>query len=445
MTFSHDDALFEIFSWLPAKAIYKFKSTAKLFSKFSEETYFAMRQAQNALLKDDSCFFIHPNSSPSYNGNTELHPLPGEDLSSSSSGVSNDVIRLFANSAKILCSSNGLVLCRATRSWNKVDLFIINPATQSWFPIPTLEHLQKYPDAEIKIVLECDNDNCMVLLFYGNNPDEWKSLDCKVYQTKEGVWKTREERFFTGGRNLRFDMPVFHNGAFHFISDCSKSYNKRSPYFRPYIMSYNFESGMSTMLRVPKEARRGSHDYSCEMGLFKWGKATCSTTQSICLVRLRKSVFTIWVLTKYETSSWKRVVKVRVKAMLGLMERDPIVTGFTVLNGDLLVFATEKKKVYGYGLSTNEKYRMRAEEICENRCECSKVCLTSYSNTLRACGADARALLLPHSNIIGGTMEQPHDSFSFLSMPYTVLFLFLLICIYQWPFSQNSWPTNSHP
>ncbi|KAK7308826.1 hypothetical protein RJT34_05089 [Clitoria ternatea] len=48
---------------------------------------------------------------------------------------------------------------------------------------------------------------------------------------------------------------------------------------------------------------------------------------------------------------------------MGLMQKDPIVTRFVVLNGELLVFAT-KKKVYGYGLSI-EKY-MRIEENCEH-------------------------------------------------------------------------------
>jgi len=39
------------------------------------------------------------------------------------------------------------------------------------------------------------------------------------------------------------------------------------------------------MLRVPKEVRKGSHDKSCEMRIFKWGK-TIDLDQSICLVRL---------------------------------------------------------------------------------------------------------------------------------------------------------------
>ncbi|WVZ21489.1 hypothetical protein V8G54_008811 [Vigna mungo] len=34
------------------------------------------------------------------------------------------------------------------------------------------------------------------------------------------MWKAKE-RFFSGSRSLRFDMPVYHKGAIHFILDCS--------------------------------------------------------------------------------------------------------------------------------------------------------------------------------------------------------------------------------
>ncbi|RDX64095.1 hypothetical protein CR513_57382, partial [Mucuna pruriens] len=60
-----------------------------------------------------------------------------------------------------------------------------------------------------------------------------------------------------------------------------------------------------------------------------------------------------------------------------VVEKDPIVKGFAVLNDDLLVFAIEK-------------------EFCEHRTE-FMVHFISYSNTLRACGAtimEALSLLL---------------------------------------------------
>ncbi|KAK7311229.1 hypothetical protein RJT34_09233 [Clitoria ternatea] len=382
-----NDMLFEIFSWLPAKAIYKFTSCSKLLSKFPEETCFALKQAQNALSRDDTCFFIQPDINRRFIGQIELHPLPEKELSC---GVSKDALSILSRSANIIASSNGLILCRPISHGNQVELFISNPATQCWLPIPTPEDLQQSANADLKIGFKCDLEDYKVFVFDHNNYDEWHSdLDCKVYLSKEGVWKAMEKSFLSRGRNLIFDKPVYHNGVIHFISDCFPYYIKTSPYFRPYIMSYNFSSGESRMMRVPKEARRGSHDYSCKMGIFKWGKVN-SPSESICLVRLRKVVFTVWALINYESGLWKRILKVRVKAM-GLTEKkDPIVTEFVVLNGELLVFATQKK-VYGYGLS-DEKY-MRIEEICEHGFE-SKVRFTSYSNTLRPCGTGVRALPL---------------------------------------------------
>jgi len=384
---SHDELL-EIFSRLPAKAIYKFTSTSKSFSKLPKETYFASKQTQNSLLRDDTCFFIQPDITQSYNVHVEFHPLPGEELSS---GVPQSSLEFLSNSAKILSSSNGLILCRATGE-NEVKLFITNPATQSWLPIPTPGEYKQNGTSigavDLKIVLECDDkDDYMVYLFYDNLVD-WSSsnLDCKVYHSNEGVWKSKQERFFTGSRKLKFDMPVHHRGAVHFISDCFPSWNKKSPYFRPYIMSYNYESGNSRMLRVPKEARKGSHDLTCDMGIFKWGKAT-DPNQSICLVRLRKHVFTIWTLTHYETSEWRRVLKIRVKAMV---KDHPIirVKGYAVLNGDLLVFATEKK-VYGCGLND-----MRIQEICDHEFDFNVLRFTSYKDTLRTFGTGAGTLPL---------------------------------------------------
>ncbi|RDX85073.1 hypothetical protein CR513_33795, partial [Mucuna pruriens] len=119
--------------------------------------------------------------------------------------------------------------------------------------------------------------------FLYDNSIYWSSyLDCKISL-----------------RNLRFDMPIHHNGVIHFISYCSPYFQKSNPYFSPYIMSCNFEDGKSRMLRVPKESRK-------------------------------------------------------------VVEKDRIVKGFVLLNGDLLVFAT-KKKVYAYCLTN-----MRICEFCEH-------------------------------------------------------------------------------
>jgi hypothetical protein len=398
-----NDILIEISSWLPAKAIHKFRSNNKFFSIFSKDKKFALKQSQNALLNDESSFFIQSDFLQMHHENiVELHHLSIED---NSSGISKVVLEYLAKSAKILSSANGLILCRDMTGNSKVQIFISNPATQTWLPIPIPEELQGMNvDLEFNVILECDDkNNCMVYFFYDNNSEFWSSFwDCKVYAIKEGIWKEKEKSLFTGSRNLKFDTPVFHNGDIHFISDCFPYLVKSSFYYRPYIISYNFENGTTTMSRVPKGAQRGSDDISCNMKIFKWEKNT-SSTQSICLVRLSKRVFTIWILTNYESNLWERILKIRVKAM-GVMEKDPVVTGFSVLNGDLLIFAT-KNKIYSYGLSLSNGNYMKFEEICEHGCD-NQVCFTSYSNTMRLCGTDDAKPLLLHSTPFD---EQAHD------------------------------------
>ncbi|KAF7831359.1 F-box protein [Senna tora] len=351
-----DELVLEIFSWLPATAIQKFKSASDFFHTISlEETYFVHKQSHNASLKNDHCFFLQPKLCQ-----------------------------------RILASSNGLIIGCGTKQSNQTELFISNPSTQSWFPIPTPNCLKEYPYSEINIAFECNSKDFMLFLF--EVPSEWSSLcyNLKFYSQEEDTWKTIEKSFFTGARRMIFDTHVFQNNVFHVISDCSPYLLKKSPYFRPYIMAYNIKDGESRMIRVPKEARRGSHDSSCRMGIYKWGKVT-SLNGSICLVRLRKSVFTVWVLTNYESCKWKRVIKIRVKAM-GMTEEEPIdVKGFVVMNGDCLVFAT-RNKVYNCGL-THKSY-MVVEEICEHGFDNDEVYFTSYSDTLRLPGDGATTLPL---------------------------------------------------
>ncbi|MED6208039.1 hypothetical protein PIB30_041352 [Stylosanthes scabra] len=346
------------------------------FRAFIEE----VKQAKNALKKDSpSCFFIQRDGHLNSNDYVELHPLPGEELSS---GVPKHMIRfLSAFAIKILSSSNGLLLCR-----NQTELFIINPSTNSFLNVPLPDHLQQQvinivPDFDM--TMERDSDDMKVILF---DKEGWGSnFDCHVYSQKEGSWSKKEKRFSGGSRDLKFDNPVICNGAIHFVSVCFNYLAKGSTDFKPYIKSYDMANGNDNkLIRIPKEARRGSHDNSCDMSIFKW-----SQSQSMCLVRLRKRVFTVWILTNYESCGWRRILKVKVRGM-GLMEQNPVITGFTILNGDL-VFATEKK-VYSYGLiPTSEKY-MVLTEICEHGCDYRFARFVPYSDTLRPCGICAKSL-----------------------------------------------------
>ena len=118
----------------------------------------------------------------------------------------------------------------------------------------------------------CDYDGNFMMYHFVDDLVEWSSyFDCKVYNFKERVWEAKE-RLFNGSRNLRFELPVHYRGLVHFISHCSSYLTRNNPYFRPYIMSYNFEDRKSRMSRVPRETRKGSHEKSCEMRIFRWGK-----------------------------------------------------------------------------------------------------------------------------------------------------------------------------
>ncbi|WVZ21929.1 hypothetical protein V8G54_000473 [Vigna mungo] len=347
-------------------------STCKILSKFPKESDFAFKQAQHAILRDETCFLIQPEipmeATKWCNQPVEFHPLPGEELSS---GMSKNVLAFFSKGVKILCSTNGLALCSMFGE-NEVKFFIINPATQSWSPIPTHDHLQNSSFYDHKIGFLCDSDGNFMIYHFIDDLVDWSSyFGCNVY--KEGMWKAKE-RFFSGSRSLRFDMPVYHKGAIHFISDCSSYLTRNNPYFRPYIMSYNFEDGKSRMLRIPKEARK-----------------TTDSNQSICLVRLRKDVFTVWVLTEYKSSLWKKILKIRVRAM-EVLENDPyqiVVKSFIVLNGELLMFTTEKK-VYLYGFSDNKIHKFWDYESDFNFLRC-----IPYIDTLRPCDIGTGNLSLP--------------------------------------------------
>jgi F-box interacting protein len=384
MELPHDIA-FEIFSWLPAKSVCKLKSTSESFSKLLEETTFKTKQTHNLSMKDDTCFFIQPDQTlQKYEKRVELHSLPKEKQSS---GIPNDVLKFLSNSSSILASCNGLVLCRAIND-DQLDLFICNPITKSWSSIPTPESLQINRNfANINIMLDCSHDNPDdYLVFLFEDKREWSpTYICHVYNGKKGAWKTMGKCFYPGGRNMKFNMPVFHNKAIYFISDSYYYFAKSSPFYEPYIMSYNLENGTSTMLKLPNEALRDCHNM-CNMSIFKWGKVT-SSNSSICLVKLKNSVFDVWILEDYNSSTWKKVLEVRVGA-LGLKEKNLNVIGFTVMNGDLLVFATEKN-VYSYGLN-GEKF-MIVEEICQHNCG-SKPHFISYSDTLRSCGTIAEIM-----------------------------------------------------
>ncbi|ONI24995.1 hypothetical protein PRUPE_2G273800 [Prunus persica] len=396
-----EDILQYVFSWLPAKPIYRFKAVCKSSSEFSTNKLFAWTQARNLHVKDDSGFFLQPSLSTGFKhrDKVEYHSLPGEQLFS---GVPQKSLQSLQNTgSKVLASSNGLILCQNTKTPDDRNLFLCNPTTQTWRTIPTPQDLGgvNWPKG---VVLECninnpisDPDHQDYMLLIIHPPRDWlPHYECKIYSPKEGRWKEKKVHKF-GPRTLHLDMPVYHNGAVHFVSDCrDPSVRRGSVYYRPYIVAYDINNDTTRKLRLPNDARKGSDDtvHNTKLGIFKWGSRK-SSSESICLVRLKKYVFTAWVLRDYDSVSWIRIMKIRVRAM-GLMEPNPNhIAGFTVMNGKTLLFAT-RKKVYSYNMMGRSQ---QIEQVCEHQCQrqydnyCN-VCFTSYSNTLHPLGIGAATL-----------------------------------------------------
>ncbi|KAL9329793.1 hypothetical protein ACSQ67_004796 [Phaseolus vulgaris] len=175
------------------------------------------------------------------------------------------------------------------------------------------------------MLVECydEFDDYMVVHF--ETPTDWCSnYACKILKPREGLWKSLGKGFMCEWRNLKFNMLVQHNGVIHFISDCGSYITEGSPYFEPYIMSYNLKDGTSTMLKLSKTARKSSTDDKCDMSIFNQGKVSMASS-SICLVRLKRYTFKVWILKDYKTSRWRRIMKVKTKEM-GLKEKYPTIT-----------------------------------------------------------------------------------------------------------------------
>ncbi|KAE9451596.1 hypothetical protein C3L33_16501, partial [Rhododendron williamsianum] len=261
--------------------------------------------------ENDSAFFMQQSSYQMFMGVPEFHVMPGEENSSGVSKKSLDFLKKFG---RLLGSSNGLVCCRKA-SGKPVDneLFICNPATQRWLSIPDPWRFQD-PKPVLNVVFQCNtgpsdefpSDYFLMVL----QPTEFWSSDlmCKIYSPAERIWQDRGLINF-GARRILFESLVYQKGVFYFLSDWFPSVVKESRFYWPYIVAFD-----------PKEGTR----------------------ESICLVMLAKGVFTVWALERNESGSWRRILKVRARAMR-MAESDLQIAGFTVINGDSLSWLRRKE------------------------------------------------------------------------------------------------------
>ncbi|KAI9115268.1 hypothetical protein K1719_013587 [Acacia pycnantha] len=359
----------EIFSWLPAKSIFRFKLCSKAINEFIKEANFAEKQTQNLTTQRNSSFFIQAvfgwNKSK-----TELRSLFVGNEASSSSGIPPNFLQFLSKrNVRILLSYMGLLLCEIERQGKskEVELFICNPATQTCSPIvtpPSWAEKRHYIDYNFYKGVD-DEEYQLVLLEYNDQSQEdSEHFVFKAYMPKEGVWIEREKSSFA-------DNML----SFYFI-------------FERYILSWHMDGGETRRILFPKLVPEIGID---DLNLFKWDIVGGSNyIDDVCLVIFEKDdlVFSFWGLTDYESSSWSKFWTLRLKEM-GL-RKNTIIHGFSVMNGDSLVFATSKY-VYRYDLIGERGSKL--ERICEHKCSRKGlICLEfiPYSNTLCSYGDNVK-------------------------------------------------------
>ncbi|KAK4285166.1 hypothetical protein QN277_001901 [Acacia crassicarpa] len=399
-----EDVISEIFSRLPAKSIFKFKSCCKSISNFTNNACFALKQAQNMMLKGNSSLVIQGRT---FLRRKTAYELPGNETSSS--GIPTKFLQfLDKRKISIVASSNGLLLCLITRPKLVLVLFICNPATQSCSTIATPACL--FPTVEFAFVWNHSTEEFQ-LIYFDQNPRQGASsreFVCKVYMPKEGEWKERGSLSLNEDRSKIYGSHVFYNGNIYFASCFDNSSYTRRYHF---MSSYNFETGVTRRVHYPEQVveigyNRPNADWHYWIDIFNWGKAgTSNDDESICVVSLvHLSAFTIWVLTDLESSSWSKFLSISFQEM-GLEEDAPVVYDFKIMNGDSLVFISwSTKNVYVYDLLGAKGKRLekigqleadqyvsiiRLEKIGQLEAD-QYVSIIPYSSTLRSCGAGAK-------------------------------------------------------
>ncbi|GAB4841874.1 hypothetical protein Ancab_011829 [Ancistrocladus abbreviatus] len=414
------DEIYEIFSWLPVKTLFKFALVSRDCQLFLNEPRFQHLQAHRSLLyndDDDVGCFIQPKYS--YD-----NVIPGLDLIklSPDAGLSQQSLRfLAANSQQIIFSANGLLLCRKSR-WSNTDLYLCNPATRTWLRIPVPDFLRRSSfNLDYRIVLECDGrgggglDDCSLIAadispHYGENGEDggrWL-LRCRpmVYSPMEGNWQQRG-KYDLGSRKLRLDAPVFlpQVSLLCYLSDSLPMATRIPVYTRPYIMAFDVKDGggdkQPRVIKLPADVWRRRDDGSRLLSISRWkrrkskatdfGNEACLEEDSICLVRLRKRrLFTVWILVDHGRCMWRRIFKFRVtQNRLKLKDENLDVEGYTFTNKNCLIFATDRR-VFKVNLEGDVDIgkKKKIEELGQHHCGNNRIHLVPYSGTLRACGSD---------------------------------------------------------
>ena len=120
-TYACDDILFEILSWMPAKAVIKHSSL--LYNTLLSQPHFIVKQSINSSSFNGGFFVQSAYCSTSYK-NLLFHVLPNENPTTF--GIPYDSIAFLNKRNRVLTFSQGLLVIRDMQN-NRISL--CNPAT----------------------------------------------------------------------------------------------------------------------------------------------------------------------------------------------------------------------------------------------------------------------------------------------------------------------------
>ncbi|XP_047339672.1 uncharacterized protein LOC124943166 [Impatiens glandulifera] len=370
----------EIFSWMPAKSILKLASTSHHCLSFIQEESFCKQQDRNMRSMDDCGLFIQGNAFNYDKYMTKILALPSQNLSYM--GVQPHSMKFLSDNVQLITSSGGLFFGRTTVTQSPyVETFVIlNPVTGMIAKVPKPLGLVNY--ANMKVVFNYSDNGDLLLMIIMMENDDWISLDkCMVYSHEDMMWKEKsDQRHNLGGRSLCTEKHVFLDNCVYFLSDLSCYFGRENENYFPYIVSYNTNNEETRFLGLPKRSHKGRNHYTCRMNIFSWNKG-----KTMCLVKLRKGLFTIWVLNDIKKGdSWIRILR-KTLFEIGLQEHGiSEVADFKVINGKTLIVAMENNNVYSYNILGDDDQEKNLTMISNGHgCNSVNLMLYSYTNTLR--------------------------------------------------------------
>ncbi|KAL8136905.1 hypothetical protein V2J09_002906 [Rumex salicifolius] len=387
------DQLFEIFSWMPAKAVIRFSSLSKsLYSLVSKPSFVERQSVRSSIV--DGGFFLH-RFDRRFLPDLEFHALPPRG-SLSTTGIPRESLALLNHTGYVLASSQGLLLLRKLDKMTFKEtnnFFLCNPATGSCAPLAIPEWLKSRKSCYEGSILECDphSTDYSVMIPINGAEEEDSHLRLAVYNKKKKKnqsWEVHTTRLAIDGLRLFTYMPLclFRGGIIiHYLCEA----NTTSVGEEPSLMAYDVGmKAFSRKIQLPPVGPWNRNELgflTSSLKMFKWKRTNRGGGETIGLVKIhRKGVnrmFTVWVLEDYELGFWRRLVH-KTTAEMGVPEKEACIKGFTnycctIVNGTGLLFATETR-VYLYHMEA-----ATLEVVGEHGYRNIRLACLLYANTLR--------------------------------------------------------------